>query len=480
MNYLTRRKFIKNTCLATTGLALGNVAWKAGGADYSFYSLKRVSELIESKKISPLAITQACLKRIALLNPQLNAFITITAEQALKDAEVAEIEIKKGKWKGPLHGIPVALKDNIDTAGVLTTAASAVYKNRIPTEDAQVVKRLKKAGAIIIGKTNMHEFALGTTSHISHFGAVKNPWHTEYIPGGSSGGSAVAVAAGCCYAAIGTDTGGSNRLPAACCGITGLKPSFDLISTEGIIPAVKSLDHTGVFARTVEDAVIVLNEIAEMHPANGKLNLKPSIAANLRSIGIVSNFKASNEAEILFDKAVAVFKNKGFSMSPVELPKLPQNMNFVDAELQAYHQPLIATQAMHYSPEIWKGLKELKPIENSLYLDQKMEMEKWRAKISETLFREIDVLILPTLTAAPITIKEAQQTGSFALDDSNTFPFNYYGLPAISIPCGFFENGLPAGLQIVGPRWGEQQVIDAAHYYQNTTKWHRQYPIIKL
>ena len=214
----SRRQFIKNTAFVTAGFALSNHNFAQSSADYAYASIAEISKLIRQKKVSPIEITKACLRRIELLNPKLNAFITVTAEQALKDAKLAETEIRTGKWKGPLHGIPIALKDNIDTAGILTTAASGVYKNRVPAEDAVLVKHLKKAGAIIIGKTNLHEFALGTTSHISYYGAVHNPWNIDFIAGGSSGGSAAAVATGMCYASIGTDTGGSCRLPPACCG----------------------------------------------------------------------------------------------------------------------------------------------------------------------------------------------------------------------------------------------------------------------
>ncbi len=480
MNNLSRRLFIKSSLLATAGITLTNGVWAAGSIDYTYYTLQQISELIRTKKVSPVEITKACLKRIALLNPKLNAFITITSEQALREAKIAEIEIKKGKWKGPLHGIPVALKDNIDTAGISTTAASKVFKNRIPAEDADVVKQLKKAGAIIIGKTNMHEFALGTTSHISYYGAVHNPWNTAFIPGGSSGGSAVAVATGMCYAAIGTDTGGSNRLPAACCGVVGFKPSFGLISTNGIIPAVQSLDHAGVFARSVEDAAIVLNDIAEKYPSHCGLNLKLSPVATQLRIGVVTNYKASDEVKSAFDTAITNFKKKGFKISSAVMPGLPEKTDFMDAELKAYHDPLLLKYDADYQPEMAKWIKNLPILDNTVYLEQKAAMEKHRSEISGKLFKDVDVLVLPTTTSAPVTIEEAKVKGAFALDDANTFPMNYFGLPAISIPCGFTATGLPLGLQIVGPRWGEQIVLDVAYMYQQSTKWHLHHPNIKF
>jgi aspartyl-tRNA(Asn)/glutamyl-tRNA(Gln) amidotransferase subunit A len=443
--------------------------------------MSALSELIRTKKVSPVEITRACLKRIELLNPKLNAFITVTTEQALREAKIAETEIKNGRWKGQLHGIPVALKDNIDTAGIRTTAASGVFKNRVPTEDAEVVKQLKKAGAVIIGKTNLHEFALGTTSHISYFGAVRNPWNTDYIPGGSSGGSAAAVAVGMCYAAIGTDTGGSNRLPAACCGITGFKPSFGLISTRGIIPAIQSVDHAGVFSRSVQDAALVLNAIASSpFEKNCRPDFTGLTSAKNFSIGVVQNFKASDEVNAVFNKAVNIFQASGNKTEKAEMPVVPASVNFGESEIETYHRLLKEQFKNDYDPVTLKDISTLKEINTEEYIRQRMQMEEDRAAISDKHFRKIDVLILPTTAAATPTIEEAKVTGPFALDPSNTDWVNYYGLPAISIPCGFDSIGMPLGLQIVGPRGGEQKVIEVANLYQQKTKWYLQHPKVKI
>src|ERR1700674_3668740 len=217
---------------------------------------------LRRKEISPVELTRACLGRIEKLNPALNAFITVTAESALAEARVAEIEIARGDWRGPLHGIPIALKDLIDTAGTRTTAASALFEHRVPAEDAEVVRRLRQAGAVILGKNNLHEFAYGGSSLVSHFGDVHNPWGVGRIAGGSSGGSAAAIVAGLAYAAIGTDTAGSIREPAALCGCVGLKPTYGRVSSRGVIPLSSSLDHVGPLAATVADAAIVLQAIA--------------------------------------------------------------------------------------------------------------------------------------------------------------------------------------------------------------------------
>src|SRR5271163_991862 len=231
--------------------------------------LETIAELaprLRKKEVSPLEITRACLDRIEKLNPALNAFITVTAESALAEARTAEVELVRGEWRGPLHGIPVALKDLIDTARTRTTAASAVFEHRIPEEDAEVVRRLRLAGAVILGKNNLHEFAYGGSSLVSFFGNVHNPWNTEHIAGGSSGGSAAAVAAGLCYAAIGTDTAGSIREPAALCGCVGIKPTYGRVSARGVIPLSWSLDHVGPLAATVGDAAVVLQAIAGYDP----------------------------------------------------------------------------------------------------------------------------------------------------------------------------------------------------------------------
>src|SRR5208283_2726193 len=221
---------------------------------------------LRRKEVSPLELTRACLDRIEKQNPTLNAFITVMAESALAEARAAEAEILRGEWRGPLHGIPVALKDLIDTAGTRTTAASAVFEHRVPIEDAEVVRRLRQAGAVILGKNNLHEFAYGGSSLVSFFGDVHNPWDNAHIAGGSSGGSAAAVAAGLCYAAIGTDTAGSIREPAALCGCVGIKPTYGRVSARGVIPLSWSLDHVGPLAATVADAAVVLQAIAGYDP----------------------------------------------------------------------------------------------------------------------------------------------------------------------------------------------------------------------
>ncbi len=481
MNDYSRRDFLRNASITAAGLALSKYTFAQNPTDYTYLSIAEVSELVRQKKVSPVELTKACLKRIEQLNPKLNAFITVTADSALKEAEFAEIEIINGRWKGPLHGIPIALKDNIDTAGVRTTAASGVYKDRIPTKDAEVVTRLKNAGAIFLGKQNMHEFALGTTSIVSYYGSVHNPWNLDYIAGGSSGGSAAAVAAGLCYAAIGTDTGGSSRLPPACCGVTGLKATYELISIQGIIPVIQSVDHACPICRTVEDVAILLNVIA-----NQNLGQSDCITDYQKSfdkikdprIGIIENFKASDEVNSIFKNTIDTFHSLGYKTSSVELPARITSSAVADAEIEAYHMPLISQFKDQYDPITFNDINFSKKTTTIDYINERNKMIEARNIISEILFTNCDVLILPTTTSVTPTIKEALELGPFALDPYNTELFNDYGLPAISVPCGFCKNGLPLGLQIVGPRWGESKVLDIANRYQKVSKWHLNHPNI--
>jgi aspartyl-tRNA(Asn)/glutamyl-tRNA(Gln) amidotransferase subunit A len=410
--------------------------------NYSYLSITEVSELIRQKKVSPVELVTGCLERIEQLHPKLNAFITVTADQALQEAKIAEREITNGTWKGPLHGIPVGVKDFFDTAGIRTTAAFAAFKDRVPAKDAEVVTKLKEAGAIVLGKLNMHELGMGTTSVMSYFGAVHNPWNTDYVAGGSSGGSAAAVAAGLCYATVDTDAIGSCRLPAACCGVVGFKGTYGLLSTKGILEGEEAdefillLSHPAFTCRTAEDAAILLNALANPEVSQSKLKTDYRLAFGTTKkprIGMVKNFKATDEVRTAFLHAVDTFHALGHSTRDIDAP----------LEFQSF---------------------DLKNIEED------------RKTISQSLFKEIDVLLLPTTTDVTPSIEEARAGGPQAVSADNTFFCNYYGLPAISIPCGFSKNGLPLGFQIVGPRWGEGIVLDVAHTFQQATQWHLKHP----
>src|SRR4051812_18748255 len=303
-------------------------------------SIVEAAEQVRRQKISPVELLRECLEAIDRLNPTLNAFITVTAESALAQAKKAEQEIQSGKWRGPLHGIPIGLKDLIDTAGVRTTAASGVFRDRVPSEDAEVVKKLNAAGALFVGKQNLQEFAYGSSSVISHFGLVRNPINPEFIAGGSSSGSAAAVACGMCYAAIGTDTAGSIRQPASICGVVGLKPSFGLVSTHGIIPLSQSLDHAGPITRTVEDAAIVLDAIADN---GGKYS--EDLEGGIRDLvlGVPRKYfyeDLDSEIASAVEQAIDRLRRLAKAVREVECP-IDQDRTIFIAESRAYHRDKI-------------------------------------------------------------------------------------------------------------------------------------------
>jgi len=448
------------------------------------YHISQLSELFRDKKLSPIDVTRSCLQKIEQLNPTLNAFISVTADEALKQAVDAEKEIMSGRWRGPLHGVPIALKDLVDTAGIKTTAASGVFQNRIPAEDAPLVRQLKNAGGVIVGKTNMHEFAIGSTSHVSFFGPVRNPWNSDYVAGGSSGGSAVAVATGMCYAAIGSDTGGSNRVPPACCGVVGLKATHALISTRGLVPMSQSFDHAGPICRTVEDTAIMLNALVDedfMGVAANLRDYRKSFSNKINPIvGFICNGEFPEDTKSAFGDVLKLFQSWGWQMIEKDLPVMPDSgINLRNNEIQAFHKPLVEKYRNLYQPVTLARLENTMnlngDVDSITYIHQVDEMKEQRQKISRELFQDCDILISLT-TTAPVTLEEASEQGPVAVTLKNTLPFNYYALPAISVPCGFSKNGLPLGLQIVGPRWGEEMVLAVASYYEQNTEWHLKDP----
>ena len=432
-------------------------------------SIAEISELILCGDVSPVELTRECLDRIEELNPTLNAFITVTADSALAEARNAEAEIRSGNWRGPLHGIPIGLKDLIDTAGVLTTAGSAVYKDRIPTEDAEVVTKLTAACAIILGKQNLHEFAYGGSSLISHFGPVHNQVNPEFIAGGSSGGSAAAVASGMCYAAIGTDTAGSIREPAALCGVVGLKPTYGLVSTVGIIPLSISVDHAGPITRSVEDAAITLEAIAD-HATDYRANLRKEIRG-LR-IGIPRTFffeDLNADVASSVEQAIADITKLGAETHDIDLTVS------TDRTLQAYesyqfHREMLATTPELYQPDTLRRIRSGEKVTDDQYEVARRKLESERAQIAE-LFHKVDVFLTPTTPIPAPRISDllsdpAQLRPAELLLLRNTRPINVWGLAAISVPCGVTSSGLPIGLQIVGPHGAEPEVLRVAYAYE--------------
>ncbi len=492
----TRRDFLKTTVGAYTATAVSMPMQGGGRSDQKSHdltglSLWEASELLQSRKVSPVDLTNACLEEIRRLNPILNAFITVTGEQALADAKVAESEIARGKRRGRLHGIPIALKDLFDTAGVRTTAGSAIFANRVPTEDAEVVRRLKASGAILVGKLNMHEFAYGDSSAQSHFGPVRNPWNRDYVPGGSSGGSAAAVAARLCYGALGSDTGGSIRQPAAYCGIVGFKPTYGLVSTRGVVPLSWSLDHVGPICRTVADAVALLQPIAGYDPLDINSVDAPVPDYNKALTRKVSTLRIGQPRALFFEmldpdieqavnEALQVLRRLTASTREVELPSY-KTLPVVGAEAYAFHTPYITKTPELYQPATRQRIEGGSTVTAAAYIDARRELGRLRQAVA-AVFSTVDVLITPTTPILPQTVQAALDNravpppGGVAPSLRNTQPFDVFGLPSISVPCGFSRSGLPIGLEITGPRLGESVVLAVARAYEQATEWHRRAP----
>jgi aspartyl-tRNA(Asn)/glutamyl-tRNA(Gln) amidotransferase subunit A len=457
-------------------------------------SILELSESIRLRTISPVELTRDCLARMEKFNPLLNAFISVTAESALAQARAAEEEILHGKWRGPLHGIPIGLKDLMDVAGVPTTAASALFKEHVPSEDAEVVHRLKVAGAVLLGKQNLHEFAFGGSSVISYFGEVHNPWHVTRIAGGSSGGSAAAVAACLGYAAIGTDTGGSVREPAAFCGIVGLKPTYGRVSTRGIIPLSWSLDHVGPLTRTVSDAALVLQAIADHDSADitsSNVPMPDYLLSMRRSskalrVGVAQSYFFEDldpEVGRAVSEAVSEIRKITSKVREVSTP-VNSDSKLLTAEAYAYHAEYVAKSPELYQPETLRRIRTGAKVSTPEYIRLRRAMDESRRSI-EDVFKSVDLLVTPTVPVpAPTiaTLKEDPDTlrSREILMLRNTRPINSWGVPAVSVPCGFTAEGLPIGLQIIGPPWREDLVLQLAYAYEQATEWHNCCPDLSV
>jgi aspartyl-tRNA(Asn)/glutamyl-tRNA(Gln) amidotransferase subunit A len=441
-------------------------------------TIAEASDLLRRKQISPVELTNSCLARIEQLNPTINAFITVMDESALAQAREAEHEIVEGNWRGPLHGIPIGLKDLIDTAGVKTTCASALFADRVPTEDAEVVQRLKSAGAVLIGKQNLQEFAWGGTSTSSYFGPVHNPLDLDRIAGGSSGGSAAAVAAGMCFAAIGTDTGGSVREPAAFCGIVGLKPTYGRVSLRGVFPLSPSLDHVGPLCRSVMDTALVLVAIAgydelDRTSVNAQVDSysKALDVSTKPRIGIVRRPYFENlDPDIERGMSDALKRIADLSSDVIEI-NLPSTPAAVQApEVYAVHSKYFATSPELYGRWMRERLEQAFKIDTATYSEARQELDRLRRSVGE-VFSKVDFLVTPTTPVPPITIEEALNLSPTPAGEVwlwNTRPFNAYGFPTISIPCGFTHAGLPIGLQVSGPNFGEGSLLSFAHAFERS------------
>jgi len=510
---LSRRSFVKTAMAGAAGALIPRMSFAAGWAgatartgagESNLYrlTLAEASDLVKSKRISPVELTQACLKRIEQLNLKFNAFITVTAESALAEARKAEAEIQRGQWRGLLHGIPIGLKDLVDTAGVRTTAASGVFKDRVPTEDAEIVRRLRNAGTVLLGKLNLHEFAYGGSTVISYFGPVRNPWKIEHCAGGSSAGSGAAVAAAMCYGAIGTDTGGSIREPAGYCGIVGLKPTYGRVSTRGVIPLSWSLDHTGPMTRTVKDAGLMMQVLAGYDPEEtASVDLPAAdyltgIAGGTSSlrVGIPrAYFYEGLHPDIQVAMETALKTLQGLTASQRETGPLASDATYASivdpaiavlrAEAYAYHQDYVSKTPELYQAETLKRIRSGADLGAPAYIASRRRVDQIR-RAAPQIFKDIDVFVTPTSPVPPFAIAEL-------LGDLNTLrakevqmlrntrPLNALGLPTISVPCGFTSAGLPIGMQITGPPGGEAVVVRLAYAYEQQTEWHNRHPVVE-
>ena len=516
MQKLSRRGFLA----ASGGAVAARFTLAQSPSNLCALSLKEAAAGIRAKKFSPVDLTEACLDSIKTWNPKINAWITVMREKALAQAKTLAEEQAAGRLRGPLHGIPIGLKDSIDTAGVRTTAASAVYEYRFPSEDADVVRRLKAAGAVLIGKANMHEFDAGASSAVSYWGPVRNPWNLERIAGGPSGGSAAAVAMANCFAAIGTDSGGGIRIPSSDCGVTGLKPTYGRVSLRGIVPFAWSLDHCGPIARSVEDAALVLQQIAGYDHLDIDSVDKPApdyaagLAASVSQfrIGIAAQFfdHLDDEVARTVEEALNVLNKLTRGSHEVGMPSLLHAG--VSSEIAAYHENLRGVNGGGYEPATARVFPATQDAARAVdYIRGWRELTLVRRTVDDEVFtkQKVDVLVAPSVRHLPALIEEelnpaggagggrgaggagggagagggrggGTDTGGrprAALDsEDNTRPFNGYGLPVISIPCGFSKEGLPIGLQIAGPLFSESSVLALAHAFQQATDWHKRRP----
>ena len=464
--------------------------------DLTTLTIAEAARRMGRQELSPVELTQAALERISALNPRLNAFITVLADQASAAANAAEREMLSGQRRGPLHGIPIALKDLCATKGVRTTSGSKILQDYIPMEDATIASRLAEAGAILLGKLHMNEFAYGPDGDNVHYGRARNPWHLECLTGGSSSGSGAAVAASLCLGALGTDTGGSIRIPSALCGIAGIKPTYGRVSRYGITPLCWSLDHAGPMAKTVEDVALLLQAMAghdAQDPGSAQRPV-PDYAAALS--GEVHGLRLGIPREYFFDmldpevegavhQAIEVMRGLGAALHQVSWPSLRYAtlaaLIIVLAEASAFHDAWIRARPQDYHPEIALRLKWGLLLPASAYL-KAQRLRVLMCREAAQLWRQVDVLVTPaTMMAAPhpgemhIHIGDRQMSTREAMLRLMR-PFNLTGLPAMSVPCGFTSTGLPIGLQLAGKPFDEATVLRVAHAYEQHTDWHRRQP----
>ena len=454
-------------------------------------TIGEAAEEIASHRISPVELTQACLERIERLDPLLNSFITVTPEAALDAARHAEVEIQHSGARSRLHGIPLALKDLYETRGVRTTAGSLFFKDYVPDEDAVAVQKLTAAGVVLLGKLNMHEIALGVTSTNPHFGPCRNPWNPSLVCGGSSGGSGAALAGRLCLGSLGTDTGGSIRIPSSLCGVVGLKPTYGRISTRGVIPLSWNLDHAGPMARSVRDVALLLQVIAGYDPLDaGSVDVPTDDYLEQIESG-VSGWRVALASDVFFTEltdpnvwkavqdAALVFRELGAVVEEVSFPEARRaalaNGLMTTSDGAAFHRERLQSQAECFGEDILQRLQTGAAYTSTDYSLARQTQVELRRQFTG-FFEKYDILLTPTTPVAAPAIEGPNAVEQARLLTRFTAPFNLTGLPALSLPCGFTPARLPIGLQIISRPWAEATVLRAGYAYEQASGWFRRQP----
>ncbi|HXD99106.1 MAG TPA: amidase [Candidatus Acidoferrum sp.] len=463
-------------------------------------SMTELARMIATKAVSPVEVVRAHLDRIAALDGDLRAYITVCDDAALEAARAAEAALMSGQPVGPLHGVPYALKDLYDTAGLRTTGGSRIFADRVPAKDATVAQRLSRAGGILLGKLNMVEFAYGPEGLNPHYGDARNPWDrsVQRMAGGSSSGSGVAVAAGLAPGALGSDTGGSIRIPASLCGITGLKPTYGRVSRAGVLPLAWSMDHVGPMTRTVADSALMLGAMAGYDPADASTSVLPvpdylaALSGDVKGlrVGLLRGFfldGAAPQVRAAVEAAATTLSRAGAVVDEVSLERMSlvsaASMAIVGSEALAYHGEFLRTRASEYDPDVARRLRLSAFIGGAHYVRAQQVRALVRDEVDAVLARR-DVLLAPsTPIVAPAVGERQAMLGDGPSEVRSalirfTRPFNLSGHPACALPCGFTDGGLPIGMQLVGRPFDEATVLRAADAFQCLTDFHVRRPVL--
>lgn len=452
----------------------------------SFATINDLAKQIQKHELSPVDLTKLALERIQRLNPKLNVFVTQTADLSIKQAKQAEKEIMQGEYKGPLHGIPIVHKDLYYTKGIRTTAGSKILKDFVPDFDATVVAKLHEAGAVLLGKVQTHEFAAGMTTSSEYFGPCRNPWNTDLVPGGSSGGSAAAVAAGFAYLATGSDTGGSIRIPAACCGVVGLKPTYGRVSRHGIIEMSWSLDHSGPLTRSVLDASLCLDIMSGQDqrdratidlPIPGIRHYQNSLKGVCIGLPMQHYYEnLDSDVQVAMRAAIDKFRELGAEIVEVDIPSIKQiqseAMNIMMGEMLAVHKQWLDTCPDDYGSDVRAFLESAKQLQLLDYLQSQRNRQTFINDFLNALSK-VDVLLTPT---TPLTAPTADNYEDALRLTNFTVQTDLTGMPSLSMPCGFSPAGMPVNMQLIGRPFDEATILGIGYVYELNTDWNTRHP----